>query len=391
MIKLVNYWLFSVPVDFEISWGKILFSRHLIVKLQSQNKIGVGEGVLYKTNGLSAQRFTFKIAKMVNNEQSISNLQKKIQKFFPQAPGVVCAFDLALWDLKSKLNQKPLCQILGKPVRKKIKITEQIFIKDKKKTISELKKVAKNQTNLKLKISRDFKKDLRLLKKIRKKYSRLNLQVDANQSLSPKKLQAIDKILQKLNIKALEEPVSGKHWFLFNQLKTPIILDESISSLRNLKNAHKKKAINILNIKLSRLGGITNSLKFVKFCQQNNVNITLGCSEELGIGTAAILHLSSTIKNLYSTEGLGPKRLGFNIINEQFKLKKGFINLPQKIGLGVTFNPVLLKKSSRTRKFPILEKETKSLIFNLIESKNILKNKITNLFILLKTRLVGLK
>lgn len=391
MIKLVNYWLFSVPVEFEVSWGKILFSRHLIVKLSSQNRVGIGEGVLYKTDGLSCQKFITKISKIIQNEYSISTLQNKLQKFIPQAPGVVCAFDMALWDLKSKIDQNPLNRILGTPLRKKIEITEQIFITNNHSRYLQLKEIIKNQNNLKIKIGKDIAEDLEFLKRIRKKYLQLNIQVDANQALDPNKLKMVGEVFQNLRIKAIEEPSKKTHWSQFNQLKTPIILDESILSLSDLKNAIGKKAVNILNIKLSRLGGITNALKFIKFCQQKNIKITLGCSEEFGIGTAAILHLSSIVKNLYSTEGFGPQRLGFDIIDEKFNLEKGKITVPKKNGLGNTFNVLLLKKNSRAKKFQVLEKKSKNLKFNLDEFKNILKSKIINFFILLKTRLISLK
>ncbi|MBI3558892.1 hypothetical protein HY085_00690 [Candidatus Gottesmanbacteria bacterium] len=117
---------------------------------------------------------------------------------------------------------------------------------------------------------------------------------------------------KKNNVVLFEEPFRGG-FFNFSRFrketKIPVMLDESIITLSDLKEAISLQSLDVLNIKLTRVGGITKANNYVRLCQKAGIRISVGCNEELEIGTAAIYTFAKNIKNLYGVEGFGPERL----------------------------------------------------------------------------------
>lgn len=200
------------------------------------------------------------------------------------------------------------------------------------------------------------------------------LRVDINHAYTFEQAVSIGKELEKLNVLALEEPLPTQDWHNLRRLKEavhiPIMLDESILSLADLREAIKFGAIDILNFKLTRMGGLTSALEYADVCQRHGVKISIGCSEDLGPGMASILHYASIVDDLYSTEGVGPMRLGFDIVNEEFKLVDGSLTVPEGNGLGVTFNEHKLREAARKKGFVIGEVDKPSAAFILREKYN---------------------
>jgi L-Ala-D/L-Glu epimerase len=368
-IKLLDFYLFSIPVNFEIAKIKILFSNHIIVKLEYQNKMGIGEGVLYKTSPvkvlglLKSQILEFFKQDFISLKQARNKLNKV---FTVDNPGTVCAFDMALWDLQGKIEDKPLYELFHSDKAKKVSVIEQIFIPEKKKQLEkELEKIINNKTKtIKLKGGRNLQHDIENINLINKiGLNKLNIQLDLNKSLDFKTACDFGREVKKLGVEVWEEPIKFKQLVELKQLRKKtgikIILDESIQNLNSLNKAIRNKALDILNIKLSRLGGITGSLDYIKLADKNNIKIEIGCSEELGIGTSSQWQLAQTVSNLNGLEALGPNRLGFDVIKQNWQIKnaKLFIKII-KPGLGVDFNLLRLKKEARKKNFIVLHKNS---------------------------------
>jgi len=353
-INFKNFYLFSVPVNFDIAWLKILFSNHLIIQLEHEGKIGIGEGVLYKTSSLKALNLVLKEFEEFFQQEEFTSFRKareKLLKAFSSNPGLTCAFDLALWDLEGRIKKKPVYQLLGKEKTNKVPISEQIFIpKNKIDLIRQVKKILDHKTKIvKLKAGRNLKNDLvniQLIKEISR--DKLEIQLDLNQALNFEQAVVFGRKVKKMGILAWEEPISFKNFNELNKLrkkvKLPIILDESIKNIDDLRQGLGKRAFDILNVKISRLGGLTNSLQLIKLAQKNGVKIEIGCSEELGIAASAQMHLAGNLRGLRTMEALGSQRLGFDLIKEKQGIRNGFLGKPlKKAGLGVSFNIRRLK------------------------------------------------
>ena len=79
-IKIANYYLFSVPVPFRVSWGKLGYSRHIIIILEDAvGKKGVGEGVLYKTTFLEIVPYFKEITRFLKTADFADYKQVQMQ------------------------------------------------------------------------------------------------------------------------------------------------------------------------------------------------------------------------------------------------------------------------------------------------------------------------
>ena len=127
--------------------------------------------------------------------------------------------------------------------------------------------------------------------------------------------------------------------------KNPFILDENIDSINSFLRAYYDQAMDIINIKISKLGGITKSRLLRDLCVQLGIGMTIEDSWGGDIVTAAIAHLahstpekfrfSSTDFNSYSTLSYSsgsPKR------------KNGKFVASENYGLGLTVKDKIIGK-----------------------------------------------
>src|SRR5690606_2966078 len=96
--------------------------------------------------------------------------------------------------------------------------------------------------------------------------------------------------LDDLNLMMIEQPLAHDdiidHAKLQNVLETPICLDESIHSFDDARQAIELGSCKIINIKIGRVGGLTESKKIHDYCAQNNIDVWCGGMLEAGVGRA---------------------------------------------------------------------------------------------------------
>lgn len=256
----------SIPVDFDLSFLKIRWSDHLLIK--DGGKV-IGEGVVYGGDWNKAEKLARQMAEM---------------KFGAQRKGL------------------PVC--------------EQVFImsNEQKMMSNEIKQIHDRGSNLKLKVGRDVIQDIKVINFIRNGLRFPNqIRVDANQGYSLRQLQYLIPILKEAGIEYVEEPVRVKDLPAASQMLhrygLKIILDESLKVI-NIINFIK--VIDAINIKLSRIGDINESLRLIQLAKKYNLKVVIGCSEELDRGMEAIYKLGHEARKagvLLEVEGFGPLRL----------------------------------------------------------------------------------
>jgi L-alanine-DL-glutamate epimerase-like enolase superfamily enzyme len=140
-----------------------------------------------------------------------------------------------------------------------------------------------------------------------------------------------------LGVLAVEEPLNNRADLgrFRREVGLPVMLDESVLTLADLEKAIASEAIDSLNIKLTRVGGISEAMAYWRRCEMAGVAVSLGCNEDLGPGMAAILHMAAASPGLYSMEGIGRLRLGTDFIAEEMTVQNGCVWLPDGNGLGV--------------------------------------------------------
>src|SRR5699024_12448275 len=88
------------------------------------------------------------------------------------------------------------------------------------------------------------------------------------------------KELNQFNLMMIEQPLASDdiidHATLQKQIKTPICLDESIHSLEDTRKAVELGSTKIINIKIGRVGGLTEAKKIHDYCAANTIPVWFG-------------------------------------------------------------------------------------------------------------------
>ena len=122
------------------------------------------------------------------------------------------------------------------------------------------------------------------------------LQVDANSAYTLDDLPTL-KQLDDFGLLLIEQPLADDdiidHARLQAALKTPICLDESIHSADDARKALDLGACRVINIKVSRLGGLLEAKRVHDHCHARGVPVWCGGMHEFGIGRAANVAIAS--------------------------------------------------------------------------------------------------
>jgi L-alanine-DL-glutamate epimerase-like enolase superfamily enzyme len=335
--------LISFPVDFKLSRFRIVYSHHIVVTVRCGAFEGIGSGVLYRST--LATIFTLWHSEIETQLDYLlddsweTGWLSLIKRIIPIEPGLAFALDTAFWDLKGQQTGRSLADLLGGTVHHPLAVTEQIFIADWEQSACELAEIMSRGTKkLKVKTGFSLAEDIQLIRKVRELVGDdVEIRVDANRAYSLADSLPMYKMLADLGVLAVEEPLNNQADLgrFRRQSGLPVILDESILTLADLEEAIAAQAIDSLNIKLTRVGGISEAMSYRQMCEAADIAVSLGCNEDLGQGMAAILHMAAATPNLYAMEGIGRLRLKTDFIAEEMTLQNGCISLPNGNGLGV--------------------------------------------------------
>jgi L-Ala-D/L-Glu epimerase len=162
---------------------------------------------------------------------------------------------------------------------------------------------------LKVKVGIAEQDDVARLRSIRKRVgSGMDIRIDANEAWPA--AQAADRIraLEPFGISSVEQP--SPHAELAGlaevrkQVRTPLMLDESLCSKVDAERAVALGACDLFNLRLSKCGGFIPSLRLAQFAQANGLACQLGCQVgETAVLSAAGRHFASSVGGLRFLEG----------------------------------------------------------------------------------------
>ena len=218
--------------------------------------------------------------------------------------------------------------------------------------ISALKMRAYGFRHCKIKVAVPGVNDRQRLRTIRRWIGRrMDLRVDANEGWRAEEL--IEKLepLLAYRISCVEQPVPrGEVTMLADvrrQLPVAIMLDESLTSILEARNAIRVGTCDLFNIRLSKCGGFLNSLQLAGLATEAGLGYQLGCHPgETGILSAAGRHWATSVRDVVYLEGSYDRHLLRELpTNEDITF--GFGGLAAALrtpGLGVTINRRVLER-----------------------------------------------
>jgi L-alanine-DL-glutamate epimerase-like enolase superfamily enzyme len=179
----------------------------------------------------------------------------------------------------------------------------------------------------------------------------MDIRLDANEAWPVDQVEKKLKPLLPFRISCLEQPSPHAELESIPEYKSewpvPIMLDESLTSLYDAELAVRLGACDFFNIRLSKCGGILNSLRIAEFASQNNIRIQLGCHPgETGVLSAAGRHWATAIQGIQYLEGSYDRHLLRELPTyEDITFGYGGVAPAlEKPGLGVAINPSVLDR-----------------------------------------------
>lgn len=254
------------------------------------------------------------------------------------------ALEIALYDLKSKSQKQPLYTMLGG--------TQTAFYTDITISLNEtntmvqdaLKAVELGYQTLKIKIgdtpSRDIERIVAISESIGKD---ITLRLDANQGWSAQESVALLQAIEAKGIMAqcIEQPVKAEdiEGFLYikQRVQTPLLADESVFSLKDARTLLELQAVDYINIKLAKTGGISQALQLADLAKSYETKCMMGCMLEGPIAIAAGVHLASAKADSITMLDLDAVNLlASHPVQTSIVFNESEIILSDAIGMGVS-------------------------------------------------------
>lgn len=211
----------------------------------------------------------------------------------PMAKGGV---ETAVWDLEAKLAGLPLWKHLGgtqREVRSGVSIGLQESIEDLIEKVARELESGYQRIKIKIKPGRDVE----LVEAIRSRFPSIALSVDANSAFTLARDLALLERLDRFDLMMIEQPLAAgdllDHAKLQRRLRTPICLDESITSPADAAHALELGACRIINIKLGRVGGHTEARAIQELARAQGIPVWCGGMLESGVGRAHNIAMST--------------------------------------------------------------------------------------------------
>ncbi len=269
--------------------------------------------------------------------------------------------EMACWDALARSSGIPLHRMLG-GTRPEIFSGVSLGIESSVDVLFDQigRYLDEGYRRIKLKIAPGW--DVEVVRKVRERYPEILLQVDANSAYTLDDLPTL-RALDDFDLLLIEQPLAHDdiidHVRLQAALKTPICLDESIHSAEDARKAIEIGACRIINIKVSRVGGLLEAKRVHDVCQASGVPVWCGGMHEFGIGRAANVAIASLPGfNLPGDVSGSDKYYAEDVVDPPILADRGAITMFEGPGLGV--EPILDRIEARTLRRQSIERNART-------------------------------
>jgi len=262
-----------------------------------------------------------------------------LKKRTPGLFSLWAAVDMALWDLMGKKAGLPVWKILG-GYRSRIRTSMTIGICSVEDTLKQARRYCDSGFSiLKIKGGQEVQEDIERISMLRKSLDRrIQIRFDANQGYSIEEARMFLDKTKELRIELFEQPTSMNRpkdlGVVTRFSETPVMADESLVSLLDAFHLVKKDLIDLMNIKIMKVGGLTEAIQFDAVARSAGVEVMVGCMDESAIGIAAGLHFALSRKNIRYADLDGHLGLVSDPAKECVILKEGWLYPSESAGFG---------------------------------------------------------
>ena len=267
-------------------------------------------------------------------------------------PYVKTGIDIACWDILGKVSGLPVCQLMGGRFGEGIRLyraISQVAPDEMADNVAGYRD--EGYTRFQLKVGGDPDTDIQRIhatSAVLRPTDRLV--ADANTGWTQHEAMRVVRAVRELDV-YIEQPCLTYEECLAIRRHTdhPFVLDENIDGLDRLMRAKNDLAMDVVNLKISKLGGLTKTKQARDLCVTMGIAMTLEDSWGGDITTAAISHLAhSTPEEFRFTSTDFNSYVSVSTADGAPQRENGFMKASTDAGLGITPKPEVLGK-------PVLE------------------------------------
>jgi L-alanine-DL-glutamate epimerase-like enolase superfamily enzyme len=333
----MQYWQHSLKFrhPFTISRGTKTHQPTLIVELEHFGIKGYGEAP-------AIAYYNIPVEKMIEDLEAKRTFIEKfaftdperfwhyLHHLLPQNSFLVCALDIAAWDIYGKMKKKKLYGLWDGDISKNPFCDYTIGIDTIERMVAKMKE--KPWPIYKIKVGTPD--DIAIVKALRKNTDAI-LRVDANAAWDVETAIKLIPQLNALGVELVEQPLAKDDWegmeVLYKQSVLPLYADESCVVENDVERCYNH--FHGINIKLTKCSGITPARRMIEKAKELNMKVMVGCMNESTVGSAAIAHLLPFIDHVDMD---GPLLLEEDLATG-VEYNFGKVSVSNKPGLGIEY------------------------------------------------------
>jgi L-alanine-DL-glutamate epimerase-like enolase superfamily enzyme len=341
-----TYYSYQLPFrhPFTISRGTKTHQPTLIVGLEKNGLVGYGEAPAISYYHIPVEKMIADLeAKRPMIERFALTHPERywhyLHHLLPENPFLVCALDMAAWDLFGQIVGQPLYS-LWKLDPSQGPATDFTIGLD---TVDIMVAKMKERPWPIYKVKLGVPDDLAIMEELRR-HTDAVFRVDANAGWTVEEaLQKIPRLAQ-LGVQFVEQPLAKDDWdgmkVLYRESALPLIADESCVAEADVDRCHGH--FHGINIKLTKCSGLTPARRMIERARMLSMTVMVGSMNESSIGSAAIAHL---VPALDFVDMDGPLLLSEDVATG-LSFKDGRVVIPHSPGLGVRFTGLFSREQS---------------------------------------------
>ena len=255
-------------------------------------------------------------------------------------PYVKSAIDMACWDILGQATGQPICNLLGGRYGEDFLLYRAISQEEPEAMAGKVAGYrAEGYRKFQLKVGGDPETDIERIRAVSAELQRGDVLVaDANTGWLMHQATRVVRAVKDIDV-YIEQPCETfeECYSIRKMTDHPFVLDENIDGLPILLRANSMQAMDVVNIKISKFGGLTKARQARDLCVSLGIAMTIEDSWGGDIITAAISHLahSTPSKLLFSSTDFN-SYVTVSIADNAPQRKNGKLTASTAPGLGVT-------------------------------------------------------
>ncbi len=229
------------------------------------------------------------------NPLQLGKINRIMDSAFQGHPYVKSGIDIACWDILGQHSNLPVCDLMGGRYGEDFHLYRAISQESPEEMARRVSQYrSEGYRRFQLKVGGDPDTDIERIRQVSHVLAPGDrLVADANTGWTQHEAIRVCNAVRDIDV-YIEQPCFNYDECLNVRRNTPLpfILDENIDSLSMFLKAHRDLAMDVVNLKISKLGGLTKTKQVRDLCISAGIAMTLEDSWGGDIATAAIAHLA---------------------------------------------------------------------------------------------------